>query len=123
MASNIGAVAGPSNMQASNLAPNQASSRAPNSSSAATAASKLPTFDFTRRKRWAELLVHELAEAIALVLSPSGKIWFCSPAVSDLLGWRDEELIDGDIFDLVNGEQAHVKIKSNDAIMLNVIPP
>jgi PAS domain-containing protein len=66
--------------------------------------SKQPTFEFTRRKRWAELLVNELSEAITLVLSPVGKILFCGPAVTELLGWRDEELIDGDLLELVNGE-------------------
>jgi PAS domain-containing protein len=64
------------------------------------------TWEFTRRKRWPELLINELSEAIAFILSPTGKVLFCSPAVQELLGWRDEELIDADLADLVNGTQS-----------------
>lgn len=66
--------------------------------------SKQPTFEFTRRKRWAELLINELSEAIALVLSPTGRILFCTPSVTELLGWRDQELIDGEFVELINGQ-------------------
>ncbi|KAH9928189.1 uncharacterized protein B0H18DRAFT_1001723 [Fomitopsis serialis] len=59
-------------------------------------------FEFTRRKRWADLLVTELREAIVLVLSPTCKVWYCGAAVEELLGWKDEELVDGDIADLMN---------------------
>ncbi|KAH9832950.1 uncharacterized protein C8Q71DRAFT_839903 [Rhodofomes roseus] len=60
------------------------------------------SFEFTRRKRWADLLVTELREAIMLVLSPACKVWYCGTAVEDLLGWKDEDLVDGDITDLMN---------------------
>jgi PAS domain S-box-containing protein len=65
------------------------------------------TFEFTKRKRWADLLIHELSEAIIFVLSNECKVLFCSRAVSELLGWRDTELIDKDLVDLVNGEDKH----------------
>lgn len=62
-------------------------------------------FEFTtKRKRWADLLVTELREAIVLVLSPACKVWYCGAAVEDLLGWTDEELVDGDITDLMNSK-------------------
>lgn len=60
------------------------------------------TFEFTKRKRWADLLIHELSEAIILVLSNDAKIWFCGRAVSEILGWSDAELIDRPFTDLVN---------------------
>src|ERR1700761_2970365 len=60
-------------------------------------------WEFTRRKRWADLLVTELSEAIVLVLSSRRKVLFCNPAVREILGWQDEELIDRDFKDLVNG--------------------
>ncbi|KAH9997483.1 hypothetical protein BJV77DRAFT_1065110 [Russula vinacea] len=59
-------------------------------------------WEFTRRKRWADLLVTELSEAIVLVLSSRRKVLFCNPAVREILGWQDEELIDRDFKDLVN---------------------
>ena len=81
----------------------------PSGSSAVPSNAKQPTYEFTRRKRWAELLVNELSEAIAFVLSPSAKILFCTPSVTELLGWRDQELIDGDLGDLINSELlAHI---------------
>jgi hypothetical protein len=78
-----------------------------NPSSTSNAPNSLPsTFEFTKRKRWADLLIHELSEAIIFVLSNQCKVLFCSRAVSELLGWRDAELIDKDLVDLVNGEYA-----------------
>ncbi|KAH9961200.1 hypothetical protein BGW80DRAFT_1438779 [Lactifluus volemus] len=50
-----------------------------------------PSRPFTRRKRWADLLITELSEAILLVLSPSRKVLFCNPA----------DLIDRDLTNLV----------------------
>ena len=63
----------------------------------------LPTFEFTKRKRWADLLITELTEAIILILSTQCQILYCSAAVKELLGWRDEDLIDAEFLDLVNG--------------------
>jgi PAS domain-containing protein len=75
------------------------------SSSAAGAANtmKPQTFDFTKRKRWADLLITELADTIILVLSPQCKVLYCGPAVTDLLGWNDIELVDRNLLDLING--------------------
>ena len=63
------------------------------------------TIDFTKRKRWADLLITELTEAIILILSTRCQIIYCSAAVKDLLGWRDEDFIDTEFLDLVNGAQ------------------
>ena len=65
--------------------------------------SSSPTFEFTKRKRWADLLITELTEAIVLILSTQCQILYCSAAVKELLGWRDEDLIDTEFLDLVNG--------------------
>jgi len=62
----------------------------------------VPSWEFTRRKRWADLLITELSEAIVLVLSPRRKVLFCNPAVREILGWQDEDLIDRDFKHLVN---------------------
>ncbi|KAH7915307.1 white collar 2 type of transcription factor [Hygrophoropsis aurantiaca] len=60
------------------------------------------TFEFTKRKRWADLLIHELSEAIVFVLSSGCHILFCGRAVTELLGWQDSELIDTDLLQLIN---------------------
>lgn len=60
-------------------------------------------FEFARKKRWADLLITEMAEVILLILSTQCQILYCSAAVRELLGWRDEDLIDTGFIDLVNG--------------------
>lgn len=82
---------------------NAAASTSSNSSTPPSAAAERPqlTFEFTKRKRWADLLITELADAIILILSPSLKILFCGTAVTEILGWSDHELIDSDLIDLI----------------------
>ena len=62
------------------------------------------TYDFTKRKRWADLLLTELVDNIVLILSVSGKILYCGNAVTELLGWRDVDLVDLDFVNLVDGK-------------------
>jgi PAS domain-containing protein len=62
-----------------------------------------PAFEFTKRKQWAGLLITELADAVNLILGATGKIWYCGPAVHELLGWRDEELIERNLIEFVHG--------------------
>jgi hypothetical protein len=63
--------------------------------------SLLSIFEFTKRRRWADLLITELAEAVILILSTQCQILYCSAAVKDLLGWRDEDLLT--LVSFVNG--------------------
>jgi len=63
------------------------------------------TYDFTKRKRWADLLLTELVDNIALVLSVGGKVLYCGKAVTELLGWRDVDLVDVDFVNLVDSEE------------------
>ena len=63
----------------------------------------IPPWEFTRRKRWADLIVTELSEAIVLVLSPGRKVLYCNPSVREMLGWLDDDLVDMDFTELVNG--------------------
>ncbi|TFY51824.1 hypothetical protein EVG20_g10821 [Dentipellis fragilis] len=69
----------------------------------ASSAKQPPPFEFMKRKRWADLLISELSDAILLVLSEDCRILFCGRAVQELLGWKDEELVDGDLVELMNG--------------------
>jgi hypothetical protein len=72
--------------------------------SQAQAKTQQQTYDFTKRKRWADLLLTELVDNIALILSVSGKILYCGNAVTELLGWRDVDLVDVDFVNLVDGK-------------------
>ncbi|KAK7693964.1 hypothetical protein QCA50_003539 [Cerrena zonata] len=61
-----------------------------------------PTFEFTKRKRWADLLVTQLSEAILLILSPQMDVLYCGSAVWALLGWQDNEWVDKCLLDFMN---------------------
>lgn len=52
------------------------------------------TFEFTRRKRYADLLVTELSDAIILVLSPNCDLWYCGAALGEMLGYAEEDWLD-----------------------------
>lgn len=60
-----------------------------------------PTYEFTKRKRWADLLHTEPTDSITFVLSFSSTILHCSLAITELLGWKDVDLIDCDLIDLI----------------------
>jgi len=53
------------------------------------------------------LLLTELVDNIALILSVGGKILYCGNAVTELLGWRDVELVDVDFVNLVDSMDQH----------------
>ncbi|TCD70958.1 blue light receptor [Steccherinum ochraceum] len=91
---------GPSNNQPTTSA--STSSQSTTTSNGGASSKNIPVFEFTKRKRWADLLVTELSEAIILVLSPTGKIWYCGAAVAELLGWKDEDVVDREFTEYVN---------------------
>ncbi|VDB82760.1 unnamed protein product [Peniophora sp. CBMAI 1063] len=68
----------------------------------ASQAATPPAFEFTRRKRWADLLINELSEGIIFALSSTGKVLFCSHSSFELLGWRDEELVDHNVSEIMH---------------------
>lgn len=61
-----------------------------------------PPFEFPKRKRWADLLLTEMFDDVAFVLSEDSKILFCGLSITEILGWKDVDLIDLDFFDLVD---------------------
>jgi hypothetical protein len=73
------------------------------STSASSQKQQKLTFEFTKRKRWADLLVGELAETVVLILSSKAKVLFCSTAVNEVLGWKDEEFVDRHILEFISG--------------------
>ncbi|KAJ7286325.1 white collar 2 type of transcription factor, partial [Mycena rebaudengoi] len=66
--------------------------------------STIPSFEFGKRKRWADLVITELVDVLPLVLSPLGKVLYCGNGLKGLLGWNEEDLIDYDFADLLNAE-------------------
>ncbi|KXN86940.1 hypothetical protein AN958_09535 [Leucoagaricus sp. SymC.cos] len=73
------------------------------------ATSKPPsTFEFTKRKRWADILITGLTDVIILVLSPTGKVLYCGTAVTELLGWNGTDILDLHLSDFIIGEDQAV---------------
>jgi PAS domain-containing protein len=60
-------------------------------------------FEFTRRKRWADILISEVPDSILLILNPRRTVLYCGPAVVELLGWQPENMVDHDFLSFVNG--------------------
>ncbi|KAG8696639.1 blue light receptor [Ceratobasidium sp. 394] len=65
-----------------------------------------PVFEFTKRKKWADILISELSGSLLLVLNPSAHILWASPAIAEQLGWRDEELLERPIRDILHDDDA-----------------
>jgi hypothetical protein len=69
-----------------------------------TVASKPPAvFEFTKRKKWADILISELSGSTLLILNSASLVLWASPAIIELLGWRDDEIIERPIRDLLHG--------------------
>ncbi|CDZ96439.1 GATA-4/5/6 transcription factors [Phaffia rhodozyma] len=101
---------------------NPSVARPPNGQNGQTAVSSHPTsfgststsstdnaiFEFTKRKRWPNLLVNEMTDTTILVVMPlsngSAKILFASPSVKDLLGYNASEILDRSLTDFVYDE-------------------
>jgi len=60
------------------------------------------TYEFTKRKRWTDLLITDLVDSVLFILSPSCIVLYVATAVNELPGWRDVDLIDLDSVRLIN---------------------
>lgn len=61
----------------------------PSTTAESKAAAQSKVFDFTKRKRWADLLVNELSGVVMIVLSNVGQVLFCGEGAKELLNWKD----------------------------------
>ncbi|TFK42470.1 hypothetical protein BDQ12DRAFT_719341 [Crucibulum laeve] len=95
---------------------------APSTSQSVSSAQKPPlTFEFTKRKRWADLLITELVDVIIFILSPSCKVLYCGTAVTELLGYRDADLVECDLTDFINiDDQASFRRSFEASLSTNV---
>lgn len=77
-------------------------------------------YDFTRRKRWADIIVTDAADVIVLILSAECKILYCGNAVTEILGWKGAELIDLNLLDLIPpDEQMHFRAQFEHSLNEN----
>src|ERR1700742_1137727 len=80
-----------------------------------TSITSKPVFEFTKRKKWDDLLLSELHLTILFILSlssqqSSSKILFTgyNSALSDVLGYNDTELLDSSFGDIMNERDGQV---------------
>ncbi|KAJ1647330.1 hypothetical protein IWQ61_010105, partial [Dispira simplex] len=71
------------------------------SSPQATGPSPVYRNEFTKRQNWSYQIVDELKDMFHVV-SPAGKIIFCSPASSDIIGYTPDELVGRNITEFIH---------------------
>lgn len=62
------------------------------------------TFDFTRRRRWADVLLSALPGAALFVIDKHGSIEYSGPGTRAVLGWDVDDVIERNVLEFVNGE-------------------
>lgn len=62
------------------------------------------TFEFTRRKKWTDILFSELPDTVLFVLDFTRVIQYANPGASEALGWDVEEMVDMDVLKFINSE-------------------
>lgn len=60
------------------------------------------TFEFTRRKKWASILLSEQPDTVIIILDYDIQVQYVGPGMRDVLGWEVEELVDTDFLEIVN---------------------
>jgi PAS domain S-box-containing protein len=57
--------------------------------------------EFTKRKNWSQRIIEELKDFMH-VISPTGKLMYCSPSSTELVGFTPEELVTRNITDFIH---------------------
>jgi len=57
--------------------------------------------EFTKRKNWSQRIIEELKDFLH-VISPTGKLMYCSPSSTELVGFTPEELVTRNITDFIH---------------------
>ncbi|KAI8371094.1 hypothetical protein BD560DRAFT_396068 [Blakeslea trispora] len=73
-------------------------------------ASSKGTTDFRRRKNWSERILVEIT-GLLHVLSPTGKILYCSESTHELTGFRPHELVGQSLVDFLHVDDIDVFIR------------
>ena len=60
-------------------------------------------YDYTKRKRWGDLISSEVVETVAFVVNSSLTVLLCGAAICELLGWRDADFLDTELTEYMDG--------------------
>lgn len=66
--------------------------------------------DFTKRKNWSQRIIEELKDFLH-VLTPLGKVMYCSPSSLELVGYAPEELVGRQITDFIHVDDIDMFIR------------
>lgn len=61
-------------------------------------------FEFTRRKKWTDIIISELPDTLILILDLDARIQYVNASVRELLGWDVEELSESSVLTLINDD-------------------
>lgn len=61
-------------------------------------------FEFTKRKRWADTLIAETANACILAIAPTGSILHCDASVQSVTGYPEDDLVGKNLADFLHGQ-------------------
>lgn len=72
--------------------------------------------DFTKRRNWSQRVLEELRDFLH-ILTPEGRILYCSPSTRELTGWEPVELVGKFINDFIHPDDSGIFIvEFNEAI-------
>lgn len=60
-------------------------------------------FEFTKRKRWADILISELVNVAVFVFSTSGTVLHCDAATQPVTGYTEDQLLSKNFTDFLHG--------------------
>lgn len=64
---------------------------------------KGPAYDFTKKKRWADLALSDVVEQVSFLVKSSLVVLYSSSAISEGLGWREADFVDAELTEYING--------------------
>ncbi|CAG8487961.1 6227_t:CDS:2 [Ambispora leptoticha] len=66
--------------------------------------------EFTKRKNWSQRIIEELKDFLH-VISPTGKLMYCSPSSQELVGYSPEELVGRSIKDFIHVDDVDMFVR------------
>lgn len=73
------------------------------SSSSAPQRKRSGVFEFTKKKRWGDLVTADTVEDVGFIVNRSMTVLWCGPAICEVLGWRETDLLDAEVTEYMNG--------------------
>ncbi|KAJ3548749.1 hypothetical protein NMY22_g1140 [Coprinellus aureogranulatus] len=76
----------------------------PASSSSVPQNKRSGAFEFTKKKRWGDLVTADTVEDVGFIVNRFMTVLWCGPAICEVLGWRETDLLDAEVTEYMNEE-------------------